>query len=56
MGAARYPVDHYVGEDGLRDGDLYMVVEEQRQALVAAGYQTVLELKRKGGLVLRSAV
>lgn len=47
--------DHYVGEDGMRDGDLYMAVEEQRQALVAAGYQTVLELKRKGGLVLHSA-
>ena len=48
--------DHCVGEDGMRNGDLYMTAEEQRQALVAAGYQTVLELKRKGGLVLHSAV
>ena len=48
--------DHYVGEDGMRDNDLYMTVEEQHQALIAAGYQTVFELKRKGGLVLHSAV
>ena len=47
--------DHYVGEDGMRDNELYMTVEEQHQALIAAGYQSVLELKRRGGMVLHSA-
>ncbi len=47
--------DHYVGEDGMRNDQLYMSVAEQRQALLAAGFPNVVEVKRKGGLVLHSA-
>lgn len=56
QGTGSYLVcDHYVGEDGMRNDQLYMSVAEQRQALLAAGFPNVAEVKRKGGLVLHSA-
>jgi cyclopropane fatty-acyl-phospholipid synthase-like methyltransferase len=52
----RYLVcDHYAGEDGMRNTDLYMTVAEQVQALRDAGFSSVQEVRRAGGLVLHSA-
>ncbi|MBK6850377.1 MAG: class I SAM-dependent methyltransferase [Burkholderiales bacterium] len=47
--------DHYAGEGGMSNTSLYMTVEEQRTALNLAGYTSVVEVKRMGGLVLCSA-
>lgn len=47
--------DHFAGEGGMSDGDLFMTVEEQRAALEAAGFAKVEELLRKGGMVLHRA-
>jgi SAM-dependent methyltransferase len=47
--------DHHVGLDGMSNRELYMSIEEQRDSLLSAGFTEVLELKRKGGLVLHSA-
>ena len=47
--------DHYVGEGGMKNDQLYMTVAEQREALIAAGFTTVKLLLLKGGLVLHSA-
>jgi ubiquinone/menaquinone biosynthesis C-methylase UbiE len=52
----RYLVsDHYAGKDGMRNTDLYMTIEEQQGALREAGYTSIVEIKRKGGMVLHSA-
>jgi len=47
--------DHFAGKDGMADSELYMTVEEQRQALRAAGFDQVSQVLRKGGLVLHHA-
>jgi len=47
--------DHYIGRDGMANEALYMTVEEQRNALELAGFNTIRCLLRKGGLVLYSA-
>jgi len=47
--------DHFVGEDGMKNDQLYMTIEEQRNALIAAGFKVEQRLK-KGGLVLHHAV
>jgi 16S rRNA G1207 methylase RsmC len=47
--------DHYAGDNGMSNTELYMTVAEQRQALLEAGFGAVTELKLKGGLVLHSA-
>lgn len=46
--------DHYFGEDGLRNDQLYMSRSEQRQALEFAGFD-VTELLVKGGRALYRA-
>lgn len=52
----RYLVcDHYAGDAGMKNTELYMTIEEHLEALASAGYQSVSELKRKGGMVLNSA-
>lgn len=52
----RYLVsDHYLGEGGMSDDQLYMTVAEQRAALVAAGFSSVEQLMLKGGMVLHRA-
>jgi predicted methyltransferase len=52
----RYLVsDHYAGEGGMSNTDLYMTVEEHREALVTGGFRSVQEIKRKGGMVLHRA-
>lgn len=53
----RYLVcDHFVGEGGMSNDQLYMSVDEQRQALVDAGFPSVSALLQKGGLVLHLAM
>lgn len=47
--------DHFVGEDGMENAQLYMTVEEQKQALLAAGFIQVEKILVKGGLVLHAA-
>jgi SAM-dependent methyltransferase len=47
--------DHFAGQEGMKNVDLYMSVDEQRAALLEAGFQTVEEVLRKGGLVLHQA-
>lgn len=47
--------DHFAGEGGMSNGELFMTVEEQRAALQAAGFAKVEELLRKGGMVLHRA-
>jgi SAM-dependent methyltransferase len=47
--------DHFFGEGGMSDNQLYMSVAEQRQALLAAGFEHVKQVLLKGGLVLHQA-
>lgn len=47
--------DHFFGEGGMSNGQLYMSVEEQRQALLGAGFARVEQLLLKGGLALHRA-
>ena len=44
--------DHFAGDGGMADDQLFMTVEEQRAALVQAGFASVEQLMQKGGLVL----
>jgi SAM-dependent methyltransferase len=46
--------DHYLGEDGMRNNQLYMTIAEQREALESAGFR-VREIMRHRGLVLHHA-
>lgn len=48
--------DHFVGAGGMSNEDLYMTIEEQKEALLGAGYKSVREILVKGGLVLHRAV
>lgn len=47
--------DHFFGEGGMSNDQLYMSVVEQRQALLSAGYGSVEQVLLKGGLVLHHA-
>jgi len=48
----RYLVcDHYFGDDGMKNNQLYMTIDEQRSSLVGAGFK-VSEVLVKGGRVL----
>lgn len=47
--------DHFVGDGGMSNSDLYMTIEEQKDALLAAGFTSVKQLLLKGGLVLHQA-
>jgi SAM-dependent methyltransferase len=47
--------DHFFGEGGMTNERLYMTVEEQCEALRAAGFTQVDQLLLKGGLVLHHA-
>ena len=48
--------DHFFGEGGMKNNQLYMSIEEQRQALLAGGFQSVKQVKLEGGLVLHHAI
>lgn len=54
-GAAYLVCDHFHGEGGMANERLYMTVDEQREALLAAGFAEVVEVLRKEGLVLHRA-
>lgn len=47
--------DHFVGQGGLTNEHLYMTVEEQREALLRAGFDSVSQVMLKGSLVLHRA-
>jgi SAM-dependent methyltransferase len=47
--------DHFVGQGGMTNDQLYMTAEEQAAALVAAGFVSVRRLMMKGGMVLHRA-
>ena len=47
--------DHYCGRDGMKNDQLYMTIEEQKAALMEAGFTKVDQLLAKGGLVLHRA-
>lgn len=47
--------DHFLGLGGMTNDQLYMTVQEQRQALHDAGFPFVDEVLNKGGLVLHRA-
>lgn len=47
--------DHFVGEGGMKNDQLYMSPKEQGEALVSAGFSQVKLLMVKGGLVLHHA-
>lgn len=47
--------DHFAGEGGMKNDQLYMTVEEQKAALASAGFSKVEQLLLKGGLVLHCA-
>lgn len=47
--------DHFAGEGGMKNTDLYMTVREQAQALNEGGFPSVVCLLEKGGLVLHRA-
>jgi SAM-dependent methyltransferase len=55
-GGAYLVCDHFVGDGGMQDTELYMTVQEQRAALLAAGFDKVKPLLVKGGMVLHHAV
>lgn len=44
--------DHFAGVGGMKDDQLFMSVQEQRAALVEAGFSHVEQLLLKGGMVL----
>ena len=54
-GDAYLVCDHFFGEGGMSNDRLYMTVDEQRAALLAAGYAQVDQVLLKGGLVLHRA-
>lgn len=47
--------DHFYGEGGMSNDRLYMSVDEQRDALLAAGFTHIEQVLLKGGLVLHRA-
>ena len=47
--------DHFFGEGGMSNDQLYMSIAEQKQALLSAGFVNVEEIMCKGGLVLHNA-
>lgn len=47
--------DHFLGEGGLSNDQLYMTVDEQRDALLSGGFADVETVLVKGGLVLHRA-
>jgi SAM-dependent methyltransferase len=47
--------DHFFGEGGMNNDQLYMTVAEQYEALLSAGFSRVEQRLLKGGLVLHHA-
>ena len=47
--------DHFAGEGGMDDTELYMSIAEQSEALGNAGFSKIRQLLVKGGLALHLA-
>jgi SAM-dependent methyltransferase len=47
--------DHFVGEGGVMNEQLFMTVAEQRQAFLDAGFDSIKQVMLKGSLVLHHA-
>lgn len=47
--------DHYAVEGGMKNNQLYMTIEEQKAALLTAGFSRVEQLMLKRGLVMHRA-
>ena len=54
-GGAYLVCDHFLGEGGLSNDQLYMTVDQQREALLDAGFADVEAVLVKGGLALHRA-
>ncbi|SMC16988.1 Methyltransferase domain-containing protein [Andreprevotia lacus DSM 23236] len=48
--------DHFAGDNGMKNDQLYMTVAEQRDALTNAGFCHVEQVLLQGGLVLHRAI
>jgi hypothetical protein len=48
--------DHFAGEGGMQNDQLYMTVDEQRATLMDAGFVDVSPLLIKSGFVLHQAL
>jgi SAM-dependent methyltransferase len=55
-GGNYFVCDHFVGEGGVTNQQLFMTVEEQVEALLRAGFKSVRQVMLKGSLVLHHAV
>jgi len=55
LGGSYLVCDHFLGEGGMSNDQLYMTVAEQREALLSAGFGSVEQVMLKGGLVLHHA-
>jgi SAM-dependent methyltransferase len=55
LGGCYLVCDHYVGDDGMSDRELYMTIEEQAAALEEAGFHDVRALRCERGMVLHRA-
>ena len=47
--------DHFHGDGGMGNDQLYMTIDEQQDALAGAGFQTVRQVHRAGTLVMHRA-
>jgi predicted methyltransferase len=48
--------DHFYGAGGMSNDQLYMTVNEQSAAIIAAGFASVRQIALKGGMVLHHAI
>ena len=55
LGGSYLACDHYSGQDGMANSQLYMSVEDQRKALFSAGFGMVDTLLIKSGMALHLA-
>ncbi len=55
VGGSYLVCDHFVGEGGVTNEQLFMTIEEQRQALLDASFESVRQIMCKGSLVLHHA-
>ncbi len=54
-GGNYFVCDHFIGKDGVANEQLFMTVEEQREAIRCAGFKSVRQVMLKGSLVLHHA-
>jgi SAM-dependent methyltransferase len=54
-GAPYLVCDHFYGEGGMSNNQLYMSIDEQKQALLSSGFELVQQVIRVGTLVMHRA-